>query len=165
MRKIFLFILMLSLANTVWAADPIVGNWKLVIEKTEGQMPESLKALSKQGPPKESNVAYKEVDKDLLEFTTNMVFDDGSARSSKWTFPKTGGKVDRLLPEPLPEERSYVYTKLKPGEWIVTVMENNIQLHVMRKIVSKDGKTMREIRFENDPQGKSAEFVQVYNKQ
>lgn len=164
MRKAFLFLAILGLTSSLWAADPIIGTWKVNVNNTEGTLPPGLIALS-QEPAKESIVAYREIDSDLLEFTTNMVFEDGSSRSTKWTFPKDGGMVSRILPEPLPNGSSYVYTKLQPGEWIVTVMENNRQIHVMRKIVSKDGKTMREIRFDNDSQGNTVEFVQVYDRQ
>ena len=38
MRKvIFLLIIILSLPNTLWAADPIIGTWRLNIEKSKLQ--------------------------------------------------------------------------------------------------------------------------------
>jgi hypothetical protein len=166
MRKAFLLLAALGLTSSLWAADPIIGTWKLNFGKTEDSLPESSRAITTQELPKEVIETYREIEEDLLEFTNNRVFENGSSRSTRWTIPKAGGKATpRILPEPLPDERSYVYTKLKTGEWVVTVMDNNIQILVIHKIVSKDGKIMKEIRLYDDPQGNTAEFVTFYDKQ
>ena len=145
--------------------DPIVGDWKLKAVKSSKTLPPKLVEMFKDNPPKEQFQTYKEIEEGLLELTTNMILMDGSSRSSKWVCPKRGGNVKRLLPETLPENRSYVYTKLNPGEWVLTAMEDNVQFHVMHKVVSKDGKTINVTRFDTDLQGNVISFKEVWEKQ
>jgi len=161
MRKAIFLLLVFALSNTLWAADPIIGTWVMNVDKSDSTVPPQFQGLFL---PKKAIETYKGIEGELFEFTTNLILADGSSRSSKWTFPLIGGKVTRLLPEPLPEGRSYIYTKLKPGEWIVTVMENNIQIGVIHKLVSKDSKTMKETRLEMDSQGNAVEFVMIYGR-
>lgn len=166
MRKfLFLFIITIFLPGTSLASDPIVGTWKLNLEKSDKELSPRLEEEFKHNPLKEQFQIYRESEGGLLELTVSNTFMDGSTMSSKWEYSGIGGKVNRILPEPLPENLSYVYTKLHPGEWILTVMRDGIQFHVMHKIVSKDGNTMGVTRFDTDPQGNIFKFREVLDRQ
>ena len=167
MRKIiFLLGIIFFIPNILWAADPIIGTWKLNFEKSDKKLPPQLVEIYKQYPrPKEAYQTYKEIEGDLLELTHKMIFADGSTRSSKWVCPKRGGRVKRLLPEPLTDDMLYTYTKLGSGEWILSYMKDNKQIHAMHKIVSEDGKTLNVTRYDTDPEGNVFKFKEVFDRQ
>lgn len=169
MRKaIFLLTIILALPATLWAVDPIIGTWKLNFEKSRKKIPPQLVEIFKKSsptPPKEEYQIYREIEGDLLELTHKITFVDESIRTSKWVCPKRGGKVKRLQPKPLTDDMLYTYTKLRSGEWILSYMKDDKQVHAMHKIVSEDGKTMKVTRFDTDPKGNTFQFVEVWYKQ
>ena len=56
MRKvIFLLIVILFFPTTLWAADPIIGTWKLNVEKSKG-------TEGMDSPAKEITYVYRETD-------------------------------------------------------------------------------------------------------
>jgi hypothetical protein len=81
MRKvIFLLITILSFPTILWAADPIIGTWKLNVEKSTV-------------PHKEYTEIYKEVGQDQIELTRFGIYGFGTKFNEKLTWPRQGGVV------------------------------------------------------------------------
>ena len=131
MRKALFLFAVLGLSGSLWAADPFIGTWKLNAAKSKARPGASL--------PKEQTDVCRELDTNQIECVTKSIKADGSAGTLTITFPSQGGMV-KLQP-PSPEFMSYVETIVKPGEWYATFMMNGIQIQLIHKVVSKDGKT------------------------
>jgi len=154
MRKAMLFLTMLALAGPLWAADPIIGTWKLNIARSTFS-PVAL-ALQGQKSPKETTEVYRE-EGDLIEFS------DGLPNSDKWTWSRQGGVATRK--PPTGQGMVYIETLIAPGHWIATILINGKQGAIYHKIIDKDGKTMRQTFKGVDPAGKAFEQIQVYDRQ
>jgi hypothetical protein len=164
MHKAMLLITVFILSGTLWAADPIIGTWKLNTEKSKfSPMRRSLTA--KQTPPKERTEVYREVDGDLIEFVTTTTWQDGSSRSSKYTLPRQGGIIEKHLPNPFPDGMLWIETLIKSGNWYETIIAGGKQIAVRHKVISDDGKMMRQILRGVDSEGKPFEELEVYNRQ
>jgi len=146
----------LGLADSLWAADPIIGKWKLNIAKSTFQEGDTI--------PKESTETYREVN-GQIERTWTYIEADGSLElGDPLTWPREGGVVKApagLLPKGL----SYVQTLIEPAEWVVTVLQDGRQVSVMHKITSKDGKTLRITGKGIDDKGKSFETLGWFDRQ
>ncbi|MBN2242308.1 MAG: hypothetical protein JW793_06420 [Acidobacteria bacterium] len=140
-----------------WAADPIIGAWKLQVAESKMSQEETS--------PKEALDVYREVGKDRIEFTRTGVQRNGEPIYSKWAWPAQGGTAERLEPSPLPEGASYIELLADPGSWYVTIMQNGKQSSLMEKTISKDGKTMHLRLKTSDAQGNPLEELHVFKKQ
>jgi hypothetical protein len=58
-----------------------------------------------------------------------------------------------------------IETRVTPGEWRVTYLANGVQFLTMQKIVSPDGKSMRQVASGLTAQGASFEGVLVFDRQ
>ena len=136
MRKVFLFLIIFSLHSTaLWASDPLIGKWKLNVEKSRlGVIGENMK---------ESIEVYREIENNMIELSSTELSKDGSTDSSKWTWPKEGGYA-KVLSRTLEEGIIYVQTHIDSGHWCVNIMKDGKQIARYHKIVSKDGKTMKQ---------------------
>ncbi len=154
MCKAMLFLPILGLASSLWAADPIIGTWKLNLEKSTGQS-------SPAAPIKEQTEVYREIDSDLIELTLTRIGADSSPTSSKLTWPIQGGALKGLLRP----GQSLVETFIAAGEWYVTYMQDGKQYLTIHKVISKDGKTMRQTSKGVDAQGKPYERLRLFDRQ
>ena len=152
MRKVMFFLAVIGLAGSLWAADPTVGTWKLNIEDSKFQ--------STAQPPKEQVVEKRELDSSQFELTITGINADGSPISAKMTHSQQGGIVSGS-----PEGVMVVLTVVAPGETLTTFLQDGKQVQLHRNIVSKDGKTMRQIIKGMDDQGKPYEEIMVYDRQ
>jgi len=152
MRKALLLFAVLGLAGSLWAADPIIGTWKLNVAKSD--MSAIAPGLP---PPKQETVVYREVGDNLIEMS------DGLLTSNKWTWPRQGGIAKRE--PPLPEQMLYIETLVEPGHWFATILRNGKQTNFYKKTIDKDRKTMRQTFNGVDSQGKPFERLFVYEKQ
>ena len=59
---------------------------------------------------------------------------------------------------------SYVEALLAPGEWLVIALQDGRQVGARHKLVSEDGKTMRQTVTGVAPDGKPIEQVEVYER-
>ncbi len=132
MHKALCLFAVLGLTGSLWAADPFIGTWKLNIAKSKARPGASL--------PKEQTDICRELDTKQIECVTKSINADGSPATLTITFPRQGGMV-KLQP-PSPKFMSYVETIVKPGEWYATFMMNGVQIQLIHKVVSKDGKTV-----------------------
>ena len=122
MRKvILLLIIILSLPNTLWAADPIIGTWKLNIEKSKTNRP-----ADEQNLKEEINI-YSEIEGDMMELSATAILKDGSSDSSKWTWPREGG-IAKCISRTIPEELLYVEILLETGHWYVSIISYGRQI-------------------------------------
>ena len=149
MRMALLFFAVLGLAGSLWAADPIIGTWKLNVE-------ESTFNEYRQEPSEEIIEVYREIENDQIELTR-------STGNSVFTWPIQGGIVNVKVMDG-DSSRSYVQTRIAPDEWLVTVLEDGKQIRTRHKKISKDGKTMRQT-YRGLNEGYSFEMLDVYEKQ
>jgi hypothetical protein len=107
---------------------------------------------------------YREVDSGEIQFVLTRVQSDGASKSTELRWPVGGGVVH----DPdghVPKGETYVETLLGPGEWYVTYMRDGKQFLMMHKLISPDGRTMRQTIKGLDPEGRPAEQIQVLHRQ
>ena len=151
MKKVMVVLAALGLTGSLWAADPIIGTWKLNIEK------------SKFSPilgeaPKEGMEVYREISDEQIELTR-------SPSGTVITWPRQGGIATSTRQDQDSEELLLVETLVAPGEWYVTYIGNGKQTVLMHKAVSKDGKTLIQTIKGADTQGRTFEQIRVYERQ
>jgi hypothetical protein len=151
---------LLAFASSALAADPIVGTWSLNIPQSK--FSPVLAALTQQQPPKERTETYREIEGDQIEFSTREIRADGSSVSGKMFWPARGGAV-RVESGGVPGF-SYVEAFLSPGEWLVIALQDGRQVGSRHKLVSKDGKTMKQTVTGVAPDGKPIEQIEVYER-
>ena len=156
MRKIILILMILSFPGTLWAADPIIGTWKTNLEK-------SSFPAEQQGIREDINT-YREIGDDMIELSIKTINPDGSLYTALWTWPKQGGFAS-CLSRDLDEGVIYVQTFIEPGHWCVCIMRNGIQTARYHKVVSKDGKTMKQTLTGMDREGRPVNIIKVLERQ
>ena len=155
MRKTMLMLAVFGLAGSLWAADPIIGTWKLNIAKS---------TFSPNVPAvKENTDVYREIEGGQIELTYTATEKDGSATLLKLTWPVQGGMAKVLQGDPA--GTTWVETLIAPGEWYATYLRDGKQFQTRHKAISKDGKTMRQTLRGFDAQGKPFELLLVSDRQ
>ena len=157
MRKALLLFAFLGLAGSLWAADPIIGTWKLNIAKS------TPRTAPRSPLPKEWTEVYREIEGDQIEATFTWIHTDGSSSLLKGIWPAQGGTM-KVLQGGNPA-LSYVQTLIEPGNWYRTALRDGKQVGFIHKTFSKDGKTMRQTHKGVDAQGRPYEDLRVYDKQ
>jgi hypothetical protein len=147
-------------AGSLWAADPIMGTWKLNIAKSKF-------GPGVQAPMKVQTNALREVTAGQCELTITGIGTNGSPYSMKLTYPLQGGgpAVIAAQPPALGEGLSTVVTLIEPGNWYFTDLKNGKQVAVAHVVVSKDGKSALETNRSTDATGKITETQLIYDKQ
>lgn len=144
----------LAFAPSARAADPIIGNWKV-----------DLRSSTEAGPPlKEHTETYRELASDEMEFVITRIAKDGTKSTMRFTWP-TGGGAAQDAAGALGKGTSVVETRLGPGDWLATFMENGKQVATIRKVISPDGKTMTQTGKLVDPQGRSQTETLLFHRQ
>ena len=156
MRKVILILIIVSFPGTLWAADPILGTWKTNLE-------ESSFPAEQQGIKEDINT-YREIEGDLIELSIKTINPDGSLYTALWTWPKQGGFA-KCLSRTLEEGVIYVQTFIEKGHWCVCIMKDGKQTARYHKVVSKDGKTMRQTLTGMDGEGKPVNIIKVLERQ
>lgn len=157
MRKIiFLLVILLTLPDTLRAADPIIGTWKTNIEKITA--PDGEKKI------KEEITTYREIEGGLIELAASTVYEDGTAESNKLVWPKEGGVV-KFLSTALPEEMLYIEVLVEPGHWFASITRDKKQIGLYHKVVSRDKKTMMQVYTGLDNNGKPLTIKKVLERQ
>jgi hypothetical protein len=156
---ITLAIEILGLAGLGMAADPIIGTWRLNLFQSKFS-PVSSEMVDPR--PKLHIETYREIE-DRIEVSGTVTRLDGSSTSGKLSWSKQGGVVK--LEKAAVSDLSIVEALLAPGEWLVIVMQDGRQVATRRKVISKDGKTMRQTVRSFAPDGKPIEQMEVYERQ
>ena len=137
---------------TLWAADPVVGTWKL----------NTAKSKYTPGPvPKSATVTYEET-ADGIKRTGESVDAEGKTTSFTYTakydgkdYPVSGTDLyDTIAPKRI-NDHTIAATLKKSGKVV----------HIARRVVSKDGKVMTITMTGKDAKGGKVHNVAVYEKQ
>ena len=142
MRKAFLLPAVLALTSSLWAADPIIGTWKLNSTKT-AEYEKSLNLVPADPSTfrwSSRTEIYKELESGVIELTLILTLSDGSTEVSIMTWPTNGGIAEDESSEGI----LIVETLVAPGEWYVTRIQAGRQIQLMHKIISEDGEIMRQ---------------------
>jgi hypothetical protein len=150
-------VFILSLSCFGYAADPIIGAWRLDTAKS--------RLSNSPTTPKELTDTYVETAQGTIELTRNGIQIDGAAISSKWSWPKQGGVAQRILPDPLPKDTSFVAVLVASGKWYVSIMNTGKQISFYGKDTSNDGKILRITLKGMDEKGNSFDELFVFKRQ
>ena len=154
MRKAMLFLAVLGLVGSLYAADPWLGTWKLNVAKS--------KFTPIRPAPKEETCVVRQVG-DHLEVTFTGKRIDGSPISFKGTRPKQGGAVE-MQPSPA-GGLSFIEAVIEPGNWYLVGLQNGKRVYLDHSVVSKDRKTGYSTIRGTDENGKPYESILVWEKQ
>jgi hypothetical protein len=154
MRKLMLLVAVFGFSSLLWAAEPIVGTWKINASKS--------KFAPVEGWVKEMTVTYGEVG-DQLTYEAKGTLINGSSISEKGNRPLVGGVI-KVQP-PNAEGTVGFVTVIGPGDAYVTTLQNGKQTVVNHFVVSKDGKTLTVTVKGTDSKGKPAEALYLWDRQ
>ena len=138
------------------STDPIVGTWKLNPALTQRSPGMPIP------PPPQRTETYRQDDNGVIELTVTTTNSNGTATISTLTFSARGGIVTQ---QAAASGQMLIETRIAPGDWLVTYLANGVQFLTMRKTVSSDGKTMRQVVTGVTPQGASFEGQLVFERQ
>lgn len=114
MKKMLLLLVVFALAGSLWAADPIIGTWKM--------NPAKSKFPSPQLTQKEQTEVYREIGNGRIELTYRSINNDGALTLEVFIFPAQGGTAEVV--KGANAGRSYIETKINSNEWYATCLEN-----------------------------------------
>jgi len=81
MRKAMLFFALFALADSLWAADPIIGTWKQKSAKSKGtELPPDPRF-------KEITATYREIGRNRIEMSYTVIGADGTSDTDVCTYP------------------------------------------------------------------------------
>lgn len=152
MRKTLIFLGFIALAGSLWAADPIMGTWKLNVAK-------STFGPGVEAPIKEQTNVVQEAGTDQCEVIVTGTAVNGANYNMKSAFPRQGGASIGA------QTVSSILTIIGPGNWVFTTLQNGKQAGIAHVVVSKDGKSALETNTRTDAAGKVSEYLLVYDKQ
>ena len=137
---------------TLWAADPIVGTWKLNLAKSKYNP----------GPPPVSETRTYEVVKEGLKATVATIGPDGKSNTAE--FPMNyDGRYYTMTGDPQFDKLSLTRVDDRTSE--ATLLHGEMVVGAARRTVSADGKTMTITYKGRDGEGLLVENVTVYDKQ
>ena len=86
---------------------------------------------------------------------------DGTSDFDVMTYPAQGGALKSQV---MPEEISLFEILLNPGEWCGVYIQDGKQIVTRHKVISEDGKTMRQTIRGTDAQG-PVDIIEIFEKQ
>ncbi len=146
---------MLFISVSLWAADdPVMGTWKLDLAKSKFSP----------GPPPKSMINNYEPSGDGVKFTQDIVDGQGNSIRVQYTakydgkfYPSTGDDLVRDTVSWKPRRNPYTSEGIiKKGGKVTSTL---------RRVISKDGKTMTLTSKGTDPQGQRRSSVHFFNKE
>ena len=142
----------LALGVALWAADPVVGSWKLNVAKSK---------YSPGPAPKSATITYEDT-ADGLKRTGETIDAEGKKTSFEYTakydgkdYPVTGSDVFDTISIKRINDHTVASTLKKAGKVVST----------SRRVTSKDGKTMTLTINGTNAEGQKTHAVAVYDKQ
>lgn len=160
MRKAMLLLSIFGLAGSLWAADPIIGTWKLNIAKS--QFSSAKHSMLDLTAPKKQTEVYRESEPGQIELTWTNTASNGSSTTLVFTYPIQGGAVKV---EPSDTPITWVQLRVSQREWYATYLFEGKQLMTRHKVISRDGKIMQQTLRGVDDRGKPFEVLLVLEKQ
>ncbi len=156
MRKILFFFVVLGLSGSLWAADPLIGSWRLDVSKSD------YWAL-KQTTVKELTTIYRELGDGMVEVSCIGVRADGTAISGKALFPRQGGFVKDQQGIGS-EDISSIVTVIDPYNFYLTILAHGKQVMFYHSTISKDGKRKQDRYKATDETGNIHEGVEISDR-
>ena len=130
--------------------DPLIGTWKLNVEKSTGT---SFK----------SGTTNIEAAGDGVKFTVDMAGTDGTQHH--WTFTAKYDGKDNPVTGKSPYGDVVALTRTDPHTTRITVKQGGKATVTQTIVVSADGKTRTTTTKGNDPNGRPIDSTSVYEKQ
>jgi hypothetical protein len=154
-----LLLAILGWSSTLWAADPLVGTWKLNTAKSRF----SPAILGNQAPFREAIMTIREVD-GQIEILYKGTRTDGSSVLQQSTVPREGGvlKYQRGGPG---DRVIVIFTRFDAHNGCFTRLQNSKQVYVNVTFISRDGKTQQDNYKGTDARGKPFEQIVIYERQ
>lgn len=156
MRKMLFFFVVLGLSGSLWAADPLIGSWRLDVSKSD------YWAL-KQTTVKELTTIYRELGDGMVEVSCIGVRADGTAISGKALFPRQGGFVKDQQGIGS-EDISSIVTVIDPYNFYLTILAHGKQVMFYHSTISKDGKRKQDRYKATDETGNIHEGVEISDR-
>ena len=161
MRKTMLLLAIFGLAGSIWAADPIIGTW--IPNRSKSDLPSA--AAKGREIPKETKMVYQEVGDDQMQYSYIEIGSNGSQKDlGTYIFPRQGGIAKRPS-DPISEDVLVISALIEPGEWFIAIIRDGKQTMLMHRIVSKDGKSLRQTTTSTDPTGKLQKQISVLDRE
>lgn len=158
MRRIMMFFLaVFVLAGMVWAQDPSLGKWKLNLAKSKAPPNEMANV-------KETVIEMRTLDANTYESISTTIQKDGKTEIAKWTVPISGGIQTYQQGGPA-KGISIVAAKIDPHHIVNVYLQDGKQVFLMQMTISPDGKVFSGSAKVPLPDGKSFEYLVVYDKQ
>lgn len=145
-----------AIAQTAPAAEPLIGMWRLNPAMTRSSANAPLT------PPAARTETYRLTDAGTIELVLRTTGAGGTPSTSTLTFSARGGVVRQ---EGAPAGQMLVEARLGPREWLVTYLANGVQYMTMRKTISADGTSMRQIVSGVTRDGDAWEGLLVFDRQ
>lgn len=157
MRNILAFSLFLGLAGSLLGADdPFAGTWKFNLDKTKPD-PAQVGRLAKE------QTTVIQFSAGTATVTNKGIAQDGSAFSSKYSTPATGGPVTY---EPaLPAGMSAVSKRIDKRTVEIVTTRDGKEVSRQHTTISSDGKTLRNLVKGVNAKGESYQNEFVFDKQ
>jgi hypothetical protein len=159
MCKTVMLLAILGLAPSLWAADPIIGTWKLNTAKSKF----SPAILGNRAPLKEAIMTIRELG-EQIEIIYIGTRTDGSPVFQQSTFPREGGVLNYKRGGP-GDGVAVVFTRVDVYSGFFTRLQNGRQIYVNVTFISRDGKTQQDNYRGTDAQGNPFEQIVVYDRQ
>ena len=150
-KTLLLTLGLISAAGALYAADPMMGTWKL----NEG------KSKLAPGTGKNDTVLYSEAD-GQVKVTVDGTDKDGKTAHNEWT-GKFDGKDYAVTGDPSSDTRAY--KKINDRTLQMTVKKDGKTTATGRIAVAADGKTRTVTLTGTTSDGKKTKSVAVYDKQ
>jgi hypothetical protein len=130
------------------ATDPLIGTWKLNVEKSKGAKSGSTKI---------------EASGDGVKFTVDLVGADGT--SSHWGFTAKYDGKDNPVTGNSPYGNVVALTRVDPRTTRITTKQDGKVTAISTIVVSADGKTRTTTTKGTDAKGQPLDVVSFYEKQ
>ena len=143
----------LAVSVALWAADPILGTWKLNLGKSEyGARP----------APKSSTVRFAAQEGGMIKYTADSI--DGKSQSThmEWS-AKLDGKEYPVTGSPLSDTVVGKRINTRTIEW--TVKKEHKIVVTGKSVISRDGKTLTTVWSGTDEKGQTQRWTTVSEKQ
>ncbi|HVV44970.1 MAG TPA: hypothetical protein VHC72_07180 [Bryobacteraceae bacterium] len=154
MRLPKLFFLSVACGLVLWAADPVVGTWKLNLAKSK---------ISGAPGVKEWTLVITE-QQGQFEVVSRSTGSDGSRMSARYTVPVEGGPVKYSEGGP-PPGVSQEMKRVGEGKADFIVMRDGKEVQVEHAVLSPDGQTLTLTTKGATAEGQPYEAVEDLEKQ
>ena len=143
----------LAVSVALWAADPILGTWKLNLEKSKyGARP----------APKSSTATFAAQEGGMIKYTADSIDDKSQATHTEWS-AKLDGKEYPVTGSPTGDTVVGKQISARTIEW--TVKKEHKIVVTGKSVISKDGKTLTTVWSGTDEKGQTQSWTAVSDKQ